>query len=115
MGSSIIAALGLAFLAGILSILSPCVLLLLPIVLGAAASEHRLGPALLAGGVAASFVVEQDHRAVKRVARPMLGSKSFRSTAATLGGIKLMHMIRNGQLRATDKLRRAQQFYSLAG
>lgn len=114
MGSSIIAALGLAFLAGILSILSPCVLLL-PIVLGAAASEHRLGPALLAGGVAASFVVEQDHRAVKRVARPMLGSKSFRSTAATLGGIKLMHMIRNGQLRATDKLRRAQQFYSLAG
>lgn len=53
MGSSIIAALGLAFPAGILSILSPCVLLLLPIVLGAAASEHRVGPALLAGGVAA--------------------------------------------------------------
>jgi cytochrome c biogenesis protein CcdA len=47
---------GLAFLAGLLSILSPCVLPLLPIVLGAAASEHRIGPAALAGGVALSFV-----------------------------------------------------------
>jgi cytochrome c-type biogenesis protein len=48
--------LGLAFLAGLLSILSPCVLPLLPIVLGAAASEHRAGPLALAGGVALSFV-----------------------------------------------------------
>jgi cytochrome c-type biogenesis protein len=46
----------LAFLAGLLSALSPCVLPLLPIVLGAAASEHRFGPAALAGGVALSFV-----------------------------------------------------------
>jgi cytochrome c-type biogenesis protein len=45
----------LGFLAGVLSSLSPCVLPLLPIVLGAAASEHRLGPAALAGGVALSF------------------------------------------------------------
>lgn len=51
-----IATLGLAFLAGILSVLSPCVLPLLPLVLGAAASEHRLGPAALAGGLALSFV-----------------------------------------------------------
>jgi len=36
---------GLAFLAGLLSVLSPCVLPLLPIVLGAAASGHRMGPA----------------------------------------------------------------------
>jgi cytochrome c biogenesis protein CcdA len=48
--------LGLAFLAGVLSTLSPCVLPLLPIVLGAAASEHRLGPIALAGGLALSFV-----------------------------------------------------------
>ena len=46
---------GLAFLAGVLSTLSPCVLPLLPIVLGAAASEHRYGPAALATGVALSF------------------------------------------------------------
>ena len=50
-----IGTLGLAFLAGVLSILSPCVLPLLPIVLGAAASEHRLGPAALAAGLAVSF------------------------------------------------------------
>ncbi len=48
--------LGLAFLAGVLSTLSPCVLPLLPIVLGAAASEHRLGPLALAAGLALSFV-----------------------------------------------------------
>jgi transposase-like protein len=44
-------------------------------------------------------IVEQDHRAVKRVVRPMLGFKSFRAAAATLAGIELMHMIRKGQLR----------------
>ena len=48
-------ALGLAFLAGVLTVLSPCVLPLLPIVLGAAASRHRLGPLALAGGLALSF------------------------------------------------------------
>lgn len=46
----------LAFLAGILSTLSPCVLPILPLVLGAAASQHRLGPVALAGGLALSFV-----------------------------------------------------------
>src|SRR5262245_14803313 len=51
------ATLALAFLAGALSILSPCVLPILPIVLGAAASQHRLGPAALAAGLAVSFVV----------------------------------------------------------
>ena len=51
-----IATLGLALLAGILSVLSPCVLPLLPIVLGTAASEHRFGPAALAAGLALSFV-----------------------------------------------------------
>lgn len=51
-----IATLGLAFLTGLLSILSPCVLPLLPLVLGTAASEHKLGPAALAAGLALSFV-----------------------------------------------------------
>ena len=51
-----IGALGLAFLAGLLSILSPCVVPLLSIVLGTAASEHRFGPVALAGGVTLSFV-----------------------------------------------------------
>jgi cytochrome c-type biogenesis protein len=50
-------ALALAFLAGVLSILSPCVLPLLPIVLGAAAAQGRYGPVALAAGLAVSFVV----------------------------------------------------------
>ena len=46
----------LALIAGILSILSPCVLPILPVVLGAAASEHRHGPIALAAGLSLSFV-----------------------------------------------------------
>src|SRR6266542_25248 len=51
------ATLGLAFLAGILSTLSPCVIPLIPLVLGTALSEHKLGPAALAAGLALSFTV----------------------------------------------------------
>ena len=59
-------------------------------------------------------VVEQDHRAIKRQVRPMMGFKSFWSAAATLAGIELMHMIRKGQMKTTGRLRPAQQFYALA-
>ena len=45
----------LAFLAGVLSILSPCVLPIVPIVLGAASSAERWGPVALAAGLAFSF------------------------------------------------------------
>ena len=44
-----------AFVAGVMSVLSPCVLPLLPLVLGAAVAENRLGPAALAAGLAVSF------------------------------------------------------------
>lgn len=45
----------LAFLAGVLSILSPCVLPLVPVVLAGAVAQHRLAPLGLAAGVALSF------------------------------------------------------------
>ena len=45
----------LAFAAGVLSILSPCVLPLVPIVLGAALAAHRFGAFALAAGLAISF------------------------------------------------------------
>jgi cytochrome c-type biogenesis protein len=45
-----------AFLAGVLSILSPCVLPLLPMILGAAISKNRFGIYALALGLALSFV-----------------------------------------------------------
>jgi putative transposase len=62
-------------------------------------------------------VVEQDHRAVKRVTRPMLGFKSFDAAQRTLAGIELMHMIKKRQMvvKAGDEGRTAaEQFYALA-
>jgi cytochrome c-type biogenesis protein len=53
----VVSILGLAFLAGILSILSPCVLPVLPVILAAAVSQHRYGPAALAAALAISFAV----------------------------------------------------------
>jgi putative transposase len=60
-------------------------------------------------------ILEQDHRAVKRVARPMLGFKSFDAGQCTLIGIELMHMIRKDQLAGgvEQGLTPAEQFYSL--
>jgi cytochrome c biogenesis protein CcdA len=49
--------IALAFIAGVVSVLSPCVLPILPIVLGTAASKHKLGPAALAVGLSISFVI----------------------------------------------------------
>jgi len=43
-------------------------------------------------------IIEQDHRSVKQVTRPMLGFKSFEAAEATLIGIELMHMLKKGQL-----------------
>ena len=62
-------------------------------------------------------IVEQDHRAVKRVTRPMLGFKSFDAAQGTLAGIALMHMIKKKQMtvEAGDESRTAAElFYSLA-
>ena len=58
-------------------------------------------------------IVEQDHRAVKRVTRPMLGFKSFDAAQATLAGIELMHMIKKRQMGGGEGLTAAEQFYSL--
>ena len=61
-------------------------------------------------------LVEQDHRAVKRITRPMLGFKTFRCARILIAGIEVMHMIRKGQLgdikdRSSSA---ANQFYLLA-
>jgi len=50
------ASMGFGFVAGMLSTLSPCVLPLLPLVLGPAMTVHRLGVAALAAGLVTSFV-----------------------------------------------------------
>ena len=61
-------------------------------------------------------IVEQDHRAIKRITRPMLGFKSFSSARILIAGIETMHMIRKGQMDcpAGQTMSAAQQFYSLA-
>ncbi len=61
-------------------------------------------------------IVEQDHRSVKRVTKPMLNFKSFDSARSVLAGIELMHMIRKGQLmiEGGDEMSFADQFYALA-
>ena len=62
-------------------------------------------------------IVEQDHRAIKRVTRPMLGFKNFRCAQSLISGIETMHMIRKGQMKSGPEghvLSKAEQFYSLA-
>lgn len=62
-------------------------------------------------------VVEHDHRAIKRVTRPMLNFKSFRSASNVLAGIEFMHKIRKGQfaIDGAAAMSFAEQFYALAG
>jgi transposase-like protein len=61
-------------------------------------------------------IVEQDHRAVKRMVRPMLGFKTHRCAGILIAGIETMHMIRKGQLNCPkgQAASAAAQFYSLA-
>jgi len=61
-------------------------------------------------------LVEQDHRAVKRLTRSMLGFKSFWAARCTIAGIEVMHAIRKGQLMTPEHSSQtpAEQFYALA-
>ena len=61
-------------------------------------------------------IVEQDHRAVKRLTRPMLGFKSFWAARCTIAGIEVMHAIRKGQLVTSSATFQTagEQFYALA-
>jgi putative transposase len=58
-------------------------------------------------------IVEQDHRFIKKITKPMMGFKAFHSASATLAGIETAHMIRKGQL-ANSQLPTHQQFMALA-
>jgi transposase-like protein len=59
--------------------------------------------------------IEQDHRAVKRRVRPMLGFKSVASARAILGGIEMVHMMGKQHAKSACKqLSLAEQFYLIA-
>jgi len=61
-------------------------------------------------------IIEQDHRRIKRLTRPMLGFKTFYAAQRTLAGIEVMAMIKKGQMtiRAGHEQSFAEQFYALA-
>src|SRR6266436_8676833 len=84
-----------------------------------AAGPAELHPTLTdhAKFVICDHTIEQDHRAVKRVTRPMLGFKAFDAAQSTLIGIELMHMIKKRQLvveEGAEGLTAAEQFDALA-
>ena len=58
--------------------------------------------------------IEQDHRHIKRIVKPMLGFKSFHSARRTLSGIEAMNMMRKGQVQgvATGEVRAQVEFVS---
>jgi putative transposase len=59
-------------------------------------------------------IVEQDHRAIKRIIKPMMGFKAFHSAKATIAGIELHHMLRKNQHSNSSSQPVFQQFYELA-
>ena len=58
-------------------------------------------------------IIEQDHRFIKKLTRPMKGFKSFHSASATLDGIEVAHMIRKRQF-GINAQSAFQKFASLA-
>ncbi len=48
-------------------------------------------------------LIEQDHRNIKRLTKPMMGFGSFNTARRTLSGIEAMGMIRKGQVKGIRK------------
>jgi transposase-like protein len=59
-------------------------------------------------------IIEQDHRFIKKITKPMMGFKAFHSAQATIAGIEAAHMIRKGQL-SEENMPAYKQFMALAG
>jgi transposase-like protein len=61
-------------------------------------------------------IVEQDHRLIKRIVKPMLGFKNFHCAQRALSGIELVRMLKKGQMRNQAGVPNtpAELFYALA-
>jgi transposase-like protein len=79
-------------------------------------SRRKLKPIRIRQSAYLNNRIEQDHRAVKRRVRPMLGFKAIASARAILGGIEMVHMMRKGQAKyaRNSQLSLAEQFSILA-
>jgi len=79
-------------------------------------SRRKLGPIRIRQSRYLNNRIEQDHRAIKRRTRPMLGFKAMNSARVILGGIEMVHMMRKGQARCAhnQQLSLAEQFERLA-
>jgi transposase-like protein len=79
-------------------------------------SQRQLKPIRIRQSAYLNNRIEQDHRAIKRRVRPMLGFKSMASARAILSGIEMVHMMRKGQAKCVREaqLSLAEQFDRLA-
>jgi transposase-like protein len=62
-------------------------------------AQRKLKPIRIRQSAYLNNRIEQDHRAIKRRIRPMLGFKAISSARAILGGIEMVHMMRKGQAK----------------
>ena len=58
-------------------------------------------------------IVEQDHRGIKYITKPMMGFKAFYSAEATLAGIELYRRLKKGQHINAKNEPAFEQFYAL--
>ncbi len=79
-------------------------------------SRRRLKPIRIRQSAYLNNRIEQDHRAIKRRAHPMMGFKSMSSARAILGGIETVHMMRKGQANCVcaQQTSLAEQFERLS-
>jgi putative transposase len=79
-------------------------------------SQRDLKPIRIRQSAYLNNRIEQDHRAIKRRIRSMLGFKSLSSARVILGGIEMVHMMRKGQAKyaCNSNLSLAEQFELLA-
>jgi transposase-like protein len=75
-------------------------------------SQGALKPICIRQSAYLNNRIEQDHRAIKRRVRPMLGFQSLASARVILGGIEMIHMMRKGQAKyaCRSQLSLAEQF-----
>ena len=59
-------------------------------------------------------IIEQDHRGIKKICKPMLGFKNFHSAQKVLRGIEVVKIIRKKQIPASENQTNFETFCSLA-